>query len=112
MPAKVIPAMAVLVSTARNGQAIMSAPCESRQSSHTRALAEARGEAPGREFHVSGGNWRNNPPELRPPAALPQNARMRGIQGNTAGRVAPTHIKPPCFARKNAACFAWRLPCG
>jgi len=63
----------------------MSAPCESRQSSHTRALAEARGEAPGREFHVSGGNWRNNPPELRPPAASPQNARMRGIPG-TCGR--------------------------
>jgi hypothetical protein len=64
----------------------MSAPCESRQFSHLRALAEALAGASGREFHLSGGNWLNNPPELRPRRPCPQNTDGPAIQANVGRR--------------------------
>ncbi|MDN5929036.1 MAG: hypothetical protein L0I29_18385 [Hyphomicrobiales bacterium] len=110
IPGKIDPVRINLLNIARNGPAIMSAPCESRQFSHPRALAEARGEVSGSEFHPSGGNWRNNSPELRrepafttkcrqardsgarepPRAALPDNAALFRAQKCRIFRMEPS----------------------
>jgi hypothetical protein len=68
--AKTIPAEDIVVSIARNGPAIMSAPRESRQFSYMSMLAEACGAALTDDFHARRGNWRNNPPELRQAACI------------------------------------------